>query len=168
MEQSKSKAIIEALTHSNYIEKEYSLKGLRQSIRAFEYLDDILFGLGIIKSGNILTAHGIMMDGLMPKGYKPGVFRNCAVTIGGRIYPDIGPDRIEEQVEEWGEKVCCKTNSIDIVKLHIEFEKIHPFVDGNGRMGRILMLLRELQCGSELTVIHEGKEQFEYYEWFSR
>jgi fido (protein-threonine AMPylation protein) len=49
---------------------------------------------------------------------------------------------------------------------HISFEKIHPFVDGNGRTGRILMNVQRLALGLPLLIIHEGPEQFEYYKWF--
>ena len=49
---------------------------------------------------------------------------------------------------------------------HIWFEKIHPFEDGNGRTGRILMNIQRLNAGLPLLIIHEGKEQMEYYKWF--
>jgi len=51
-------------------------------------------------------------------------------------------------------------------EFYIEFEEIHPFEDGNGRTGRILMNLQRIKLGLSLLIIHEGKEQMEYYKWF--
>ena len=48
---------------------------------------------------------------------------------------------------------------------HIGFEKIHPFIDGNGRLGRILMNWQRIQCGLDILVIWEIEKQ-EYYKWF--
>ena len=53
-----------------------------------------------------------------------------------------------------------------IKKLHVDFEKIHPFADGNGRVGRILMNVQMINSGLPLITIHEGIEQQEYYRWF--
>ena len=49
---------------------------------------------------------------------------------------------------------------------HIQFEHIHPFEDGNGRVGRILMNLQLLNEGLPILVIHQGEEQKRYYKWF--
>lgn len=50
----------------------------------------------------------------------------------------------------------------------LEFEKIHPFEDGNGRVGRMLYNINRLNAGLDLHIIHEGKEQIEYYKWFNK
>lgn len=48
---------------------------------------------------------------------------------------------------------------------HIRFEHIHPFVDGNGRTGRMLMWWIERQMGQEPTLIRFEDRQ-DYYKWF--
>ena len=50
--------------------------------------------------------------------------------------------------------------------LHVKYEKIHPFVDGNGRTGRIFMNWWRIKNNLPILVIHEGKEQMDYYKWF--
>jgi len=57
-----------------------------------------------------------------------------------------------------------KDTAIDeIERIHVEFENIHPFEDGNGRVGRILMNLQRIFSGMSVLIIHEGTEQQEYY-----
>jgi fido (protein-threonine AMPylation protein) len=48
---------------------------------------------------------------------------------------------------------------------HVRFEHIHPFVDGNGRLGRMLMNWQRKQEGLDILVIEDAKKH-EYYEWF--
>lgn len=48
---------------------------------------------------------------------------------------------------------------------HVEFEKVHPFVDGNGRTGRMLMWWMEHHRGEKPTLILNSEKQ-KYYGWF--
>lgn len=52
-----------------------------------------------------------------------------------------------------------------IRKHHIRFEKIHPFIDGNGRVGRMLMNWQRIKVGLPLLIIWED-EKSDYYKWF--
>lgn len=46
--------------------------------------------------------------------------------------------------------------------FHIAFEKIHPFLDGNGRVGRLIMLYQLVACGLHAAVIERERAQ-EYF-----
>lgn len=50
-------------------------------------------------------------------------------------------------------------------QAHIRFEKIHPFADGNGRTGRMLMWWQERKLGLEPTLI-DVKDRSGYFSWF--
>jgi len=69
-----------------------------------------------------------------------------------RIIPDAevattNPDDIEAEIEYWVSKYRGIESAIDIAKAHAHFESIHPFGDGNGRVGRLIMTAQYLQAG---------------------
>jgi hypothetical protein len=104
-----------------------------------------------------------------------GVLRDCPVYVGGK--EAMKADMLNHALLEWCRamnKVIADTPLISPRKektsrdLHVSYEKIHPFVDGNGRTGRMLMNWWRVREGLPLLVIHEGKEQREYYKWFKQ
>lgn len=54
-----------------------------------------------------------------------------------------------------------------IAKFHLEFERIHPFCDGNGRIGRVIMNFQLLRFGFPRLIIR-NKEKTQYYEAFKQ
>lgn len=122
-----------------------------------------------LSSKSLLLAHQILMKGLIP---KPGCFRTSAVGIlKGTQVSHIAPkaSRVPElMVQLLGYLKSSK--DLALIKscvFHYEFEFIHPFQDGNGRMGRLwqsLILARYNPIFEFIPVeslIH--KHQPEYY-----
>ena len=147
---------IEFLKESNAIEKEYSEQAFEDSKNAWEYVKN----KSKILMPQILEIHRRLMQNLNPK--IAGKIRKCEVQVGGRVC--MPSQAVKSHIEE-----LCKQiphTEQEIKEWHILFEKIHPFEDGNGRVGRILMNFQRLKIGLPLLIIHEGKEQFEYYKWF--
>lgn len=62
-----------------------------------------------------------------------------------------------------------KIDRLDLDKifenLHVEFEMLHPFIDGNGRVGRLIWNLYRLHAGLPLKIVYE-REKHEYYKLF--
>lgn len=90
-----------------------------------------------------------------------GKFRKDIVYIGGRATqpPIVAKLQLQDLIQD------INNGQIPPKEAHVRFERIHPFTDGNGRTGRILMWWHELQLGQEPTLITKEKVS-DYYEWF--
>jgi len=97
-----------------------------------------------------------------------GVYRTSAVRIADKNMPPFEyiPDKINELFEVTAELNIDNINVFEaIAAFHLRFENIHPFIDGNGRVGRLLlnrMLLNSRFLPINLKVTDRGK----YYRAF--
>lgn len=90
-----------------------------------------------------------------------GYYRKIDVWVASR--KGVDPDLIDDSMRLWVNHV--RHGFISPENCHIEFEKIHPFVDGNGRTGRMLMWWQQLKLEQPLTELRAADRQ-EYYKWF--
>ena len=88
---------------------------------------------------------------LMDRPMDRGVFRKIPVQIMGAYVTPAAPWDIEPQLDDLLTKYTNEYTSLHIVeriaRFHLKFEGIHPFIDGNGRTGRLLMNLDLIQHG---------------------
>ncbi|HUC61185.1 MAG TPA: Fic family protein [Alphaproteobacteria bacterium] len=127
-------------------------KEVHNYIRALEYGLKRIHELPI-STRFISELHGILMSDVSPaRGaqFQPGAFKIDQNWIGARLIQNarfVPPPQIESMTAlgELEKYINEKTDSLPlIVKLaliHYQFEAIHPFPDGNGRVGRILIPL---------------------------
>ena len=121
---------------SNYREALYSAR---------EYLKDYPIRLGFVRE-----LHRILLDSVRGQDKTPGEFRKdqnwigkygCTIEQAKFVPPN--PLQLQDFLQDWE----CYLNSDDIdfllqtAVVHAQFEIIHPFKDGNGRIGRILIPL---------------------------
>lgn len=163
---------LDFLRESNNIEDEWDDKSLEDAILAWEHCKD----LPKLSREVVLEIHGILMrsrDTLEPE--QKGVFRDGPVWIGG--HEATKHYVIEDRLVHWLRTLNSIVEYQDLHRTkdlldketqmsHIEYEAIHPFFDGNGRTGRIFYNWQRIHCGLPVHIIHTGKEQYEYYNWF--
>jgi len=98
----------------------------------------------------IKNIHKILLTGVRGEGKNPGNFRTSSVFIGkkglgieGASYIPPEPQNIERYFSELEKYIHFdeKDSLVQLAIVHAQFEIIHPFWDGNGRTGRILMPL---------------------------
>jgi Fic family protein len=99
----------------------------------------------------IKEIHAVLMDGVRGQGKNPGEFRRSQNWIGGkgstlqnaRYIPPSADDMIIAMSDL--EKYMNADDELDVLiraaLIHYQFETIHPFLDGNGRVGRLLITL---------------------------
>ena len=98
----------------------------------------------------ILQVHQILMDSVRGQNKTPGKFRNDQNWIGraGSSIEDASfvppsPIQLQDHLEAWQDYLSI--NDFDILAqtaiVHAQFELLHPFKDGNGRIGRLLIPL---------------------------
>ena len=128
---------------------------------ALNYLFDYLDKEGVINEALVLKLHSILMNGIRPDA---GLYRQHAVRILGVNLPTANYLKIPELIPEVMAKAAQKT--VDVVavsaSVHSQFEQIHPFSDGNGRVGRLLMNAMFLQANMAPAIIRQEQKQLYY------
>lgn len=161
-----TKKEIEFLKESNAIEGVHDEESLEQAKKAWEYLK----GVENMTFGVVLKTHKILMLKSKLAPNEKGYFRTVPVYIGGR--EAISFHKIREELKEWCDGMMATNPSHDPEALHIIYEHIHGFVDGNGRTGRMFMNWHRIKKnGLPIFIIHadwpkKDGEQASYYKWF--
>ena len=109
----------------------------------------------------ILKLHSILMNSILSDA---GIYRRHGVRIVGANVPTANFLKIPVLMDQ-----LCKdieTKSADIITqiaiIHSRFEQIHPFPDGNGRIGRLIMVAMALQANLAPPIISQESKQFYY------
>lgn len=116
----------------------------------------------------ILFLHKMLITGINDN--IAGRFRkkNEYVKVGTHIAP--APEHVEQMIDATIERFHTDVDEYfldKVARFHLEFETIHPFNDGNGRIGRVLINYQFLRFGFP-TVIIPYKDRKIYYESFSK
>ena len=115
---------------------------------AFLYIQDIAKQDVPLSEFVIKNIHSLV---LMNQPEDKGVYRRIPVRIMGAYTEPVQPYLIEPKITELlkvNEERKVTMNNIErIARFHLEFEGIHPFIDGNGRTGRLIMNLDLIRNG---------------------
>ena len=138
--------------HEEVKGQEYALNFLKEVIKTNESLS-----LRLIREFHALVLNNDIEN--------RGKFKESNNEILGAEFETTHYYLVEEKLTELIEKFNSSENNDLIMKVacfHADFEKIHPFIDGNGRTGRLLLNLELMKNGYPITVIR-NEEREEYY-----
>ena len=113
---------------------------------AFEFVSELVKNNVPISESVIKQIHYLV---LADKKEDRGVYRRVPVRIMGAQHEPVQPYLIAPKMEELLHTFAESTEHIvtKLARFHIEFEGIHPFIDGNGRTGRLLINLELMKAG---------------------
>lgn len=97
----------------------------------------------------VREAHRILLAGVRGEGKSPGEYRRvpnwigpAGCTIEQATFVPVAADRLPDALGTWEGYIHAEAPDrlVQLAVLHAEFEALHPFLDGNGRLGRMLVL----------------------------
>jgi len=138
------------LFEATQVEKQRDVKEVQNYVHAMEYglkrLNEFPLSLRFIRE-----LHGMLMQGVRGEHATPGEFRQSQNWIGSAgaaldeatFIPPPVPEMTEclNQLEKFLHAETRLPPLIEAALVHYQFEAIHPFLDGNGRIGRLLVTL---------------------------
>lgn len=113
---------------------------------AFDFVSELVKDNVPVSESIIKQIHYLV---LADKREDRGVYRRVPVRIMGAQQEPVQPYLIEPKMEQLLQDFTKSTEHIvtKLARFHIEFEGIHPFIDGNGRTGRLLVNLELMKAG---------------------
>ncbi len=116
---------------------------------AIDYIKDLVHRKVKLTERELLNLHNLILRGIIPE--YAGKYRDVQVMISGSKHMPPSPLKVKEQMEGlfvWYHKNQRLIHPVILAaEFHQRLVTIHPFVDGNGRVSRLLMNLILLQHG---------------------
>lgn len=128
---------------------------------ALQYLFDHLAKKGSLNETLISRLHAILMNGIRPDA---GIYRLHAVRILGVNLPTANFVKIPALMPSVMVKAAKKLSDpiASSAAVHSRFEQIHPFSDGNGRIGRLLLTAMLLKANLPPAIIRQEQKRLYY------
>ena len=130
-----------------------------EAVNSFELFDEMIDRLGEpITAEMMKDYHRILKRGTADARrplFAVGEYKRVPNAVGGR--ETVAPEHVALAVEDLIARTPARMTFDDIADFHHRFESIHPFQDGNGRVGRILMFQQCLDNGIMPFIVLDSK-----------
>ena len=154
-------------TNTIGIEKEVlNVDDVIETANHFRCIDKILdHAKATLSEKFIKELHLILKNGTSDSRkdwFAVGDYKKSPNEVGGMptALPEDVADRMKELLAEYNGKVAVSFE--DILDFHVKFERIHPFQDGNGRVGRLIMFKECLKYNIVPFIIEDNLKMFYY------
>lgn len=147
-------------------------KPLRDHLEAIGYKDAFEYIISLVGDSTPITErvikeiHSLV---LMNDALNKGVYRSVPVTIMGASHkppqPYLVPAQMERLIADYETMKREKHIIESIAEFHLRFEGIHPFIDGNGRTGRLILNFELIKAGL-LPINIKFADRIKYYDCF--
>ena len=136
---------------------------------AIRFLETLVTENDILRETDIKSLHSLILRGI--DDTNAGIYRNVNVRISGARHmpPDfLHVPELMHAFATWCQAEAAALHPVErAARVHSDFVKIHPFVDGNGRTSRLLMNLELLKSGFPPVVL-PVERRLAYYEALDR
>lgn len=158
-----TKENLEKYLQENIVEGSHKIDDVYETINSTKLFDFVVDTLGEPLSKRLmLEFHRMLKDKTLDyeRGFS-GCWKKIPNMISGVDLKLAQPWEVESKIDELLKQWEDSNKTIeDIIKFHAQFENIHPYQDGNGRIGRFLMLKQCVENNVDLILIddHYSKE----------
>ena len=143
-----------------------SVDDIMETVNHFRCIDYVIdHAMDKITEAHIKQLHAILKTNTsdsQKSWFAVGDYKRLANEVGGEetVAPEDVHKRMKTLIGEYN--AIKKVEFDDILDFHVQFERIHPFQDGNGRIGRLLLLWQCLQSAHVPFVITEDLRLYYY------
>ena len=132
-----------------------------ETVNHFRCFDHILDTLGEpLTEGYIKDLHRRLKSGVMDRYAVIGEYKQEANEVGGML--TASPDEVGGKMHELLAGYGTEMTLYDVARFHMMYEKIHPFYDGNGRTGRLIIFKQCLENDIIPFFINDDDKMFYY------
>lgn len=151
---------------SKSIREFYEIENHKQT---FHYLLDLLTKEEPFSLGQVQDIHELLVDRLQ---HDRGQFKTQQNAIIGSEFRIASPQETPMLMRQWADNIAYRLDSATsdeevlqiLTETHIEFERIHPFSDGNGRTGRMVMLYLAMKyLQAPVTISKDRRAEYMEY-----
>lgn len=160
---------IEAWEHSSEINKKKEIINIISVLQYLKSKNQITITKDLILNLHKIVGKELFSDAGCWRKEMGAIFNQAGVAI----YVSPAPEKIEELTDQLLLYINGNTEQFPLITAllsHLIFEKIHPFIDGNGRVGRLLMVailkFKKYEFNPPITIeefLDSNKEMYYYH-----